>query len=337
MTEQAPVTQNSLRVIPSFIYPELGKLVAAELGITLAQTDQKVFPNTEAYARIAENVRGQEVFIIGSHVATERSSVNDAVWQMALLADAAVHASAQEVTLIAPFLGYQRQDRKSQGREALSARVIRQLFEATGVKRVMTIDAHSPAVQSGYNIVFDHLTALPELEYAITQTISPTDRDRLVVVAPDAGALKMNQRRATSLGTMCLEMSKRRDPNTGQVDRTPTVHEDDIKDQVAIIFDDIIDTAGTMVSAAEILKAKGAAKVILAATHGIFSGPALERLRSDAIDLVFTTDTFPMETASATLKEKLHVVSVAPLLGKSILAIHEHGSISDIFDQQNYR
>ena len=329
--------QNDIKILPSFIYPELGHLVAAELGIKACETDQKQFPNGELYARSCENLRRKNVFIIASHVPYDTFGVNDAVMQSLLLADAAIHASADEVTLISPMLAYQRQDRKALGREAVGARVIRQAIQATHIKRIATIDGHSPAVQSGYDIIFDHLTAMPELEHRICQTLEQSDRRNMLVVAPDAGAMKASQHRAKSLKVGCIEMSKGRDRITGEITRAHKVKSKDVKGKTCLIFDDMIDTGGTVVSGAEALKQSGAHKVVIAATHGIFSGPALEKLQSDAVDLVVTTDTFPMHDAKKALGDKLSVVSVAPLLAKTIITLHRGGSVSDIFEQQNYR
>ena len=312
-------------------------MVAAELGIQVCATDQKQFPNGELYARSGENLRRKNVFIIASHVPYGTFGVNDAVMQSWLLTDAAIHASADEVTLISPMLAYQRQDRKALGREAVGARVIRQATQATHIKRIATIDGHSPAVQSGYDIIFDHLTAMPELEHAICQTLDREDRENMLVVAPDAGAMKASQYRAKSLGVDCIEMSKGRDRSTGEVTRSHKARRKEVGDKVCVIFDDMIDTGGTVVSGAEALKDSGAAKVVVAATHGIFSGSALERFQSDAVDLIVVSDTFPMDAAKKALGDKLRVVSVAPLLAKTIITLHRGGSVSDIFEQQNYR
>jgi len=332
-----PQEQQDIKILPSFIYPELGALVAAELGIQVCETDQKQFPNGELYARSCENLRRKDVFIIASHVPYGRFDVNDAFVQSLLLTDAAVHASAREVSLVAPMLGYQRQDRKALGRESVGARIVRQALEATRLNRIMTIDAHSPAVQSGYDTIFDHLTAMPELEHDICQTLDREDRKNMLVVAPDAGAMKASQYRAKSLGVECIEMSKGRDRGTGEVTRSHKARRKEVGDKVCVIFDDMIDTGGTVVSGAQSLKESGANKVVVAATHGIFSGPALERFQSDAIDLIVVSDTFPMGAAKKALGEKLRVVSVAPLLAKTIITLHRGGSVSDIFEQQNYR
>lgn len=329
--------QENIKIIPSFIYPELGELVAKELGVTACETKQKRFPNRELYARSLDNLRRKDVYIIAPHVPYDKLGVNDAVMQSMLLADAAVHASASEVTLIAPMLGYQRQDRKALGREAVGARLIRQMIEATGIRRVATIDGHSPAVESGYNSIFDHLTAMPELEHAIYDALTDEERKKMVVVAPDAGATKASQHRAKSLGVDCVEMSKSRDRNDGSVTRSTKAKRKQVAGTICLIFDDMIDSGGTILSGAESLKSSGAKKVIVATTHGVFSSPALERLQSDAIDLVVVSDTFPMADAQEALGDKLKVVSVAPLIAKTILAIHRGDSVSDIFDQQNYR
>jgi ribose-phosphate pyrophosphokinase len=332
-----PQEQQDIKIIPSFIYPELGRMVADELGVEICGTDQRRFPNGELYARSCDNLRRKDVYIVASHVPYEGFNVNDAFVHSLLLADAAVHASAGEVSLISPMLGYQRQDRKALGRESVGARIVRQAVEATGVNRVMTIDGHSPAVQSGYDIIFDHLTAMPELEHSICQTLKREDRANMLVVAPDAGAMKASQYRAKSLGVECIEMSKGRNRTTGEVTRSHKARRKEVGGKVCLIFDDMIDTGGTVVSGAKALKDSGASKVVVAATHGIFSGPALERFQSDAVDLIVVSDTFPMDAARNALGEKLSVVSVAPLLAKTITALHRGDSVSDIFDQQNYR
>lgn len=333
----SPSERNNIKIIPSMVYPELGQLVARELGIAPCETTQKVFPDGELYARSCENLRRKDVYIIASHVPYGTFNVNDAIMQSLLLSDAGVHASAAEVTLVAPMLGYQRQDRKALGREGVGARIIRQVVEATRIKRITTIDSHSPAVQSGYNMIFDHLTALPELEHAICQTLEREERKKMVVVAPDAGAMKASHVRAASLGVGCVELSKSRDRKSGQITRPSKSIRREVDGKVSLIFDDMIGTGGTIISGAKSLKESGARKVVVAATHGIFSGPALENLQSDDVDLIFVSDTFPMEAAQKALGAKLKVVSVAPLLAKTISALQRGDSVSKIFADQNYR
>ncbi len=323
----------SVAIIPSFNYPGLGVAVAELLGAEACPTSQRIFPNGETYFRSEANLRGRKVFIIASHV-PDVIDTSGAILHSVLMVDAAKHASAKEVTLVAPFLGYQRQDRKALGRESVGARVMRHLIESSGTDRLITVDAHSPAVQSGYDIVFDHLTAFGDLEHAVLASLNG-QAEGLVVVSPDGGAVKNSLTRAENMKAGFVEISKRRDRITGELTRTKSIS--GVEGAVCCIFDDIIDTAGTIVTAAETLKNSGAERVIVAATHGIFSAPALKRLGGDQIDAVFTTDTFPTERAQGELGEKLRVVSIAPRLAATIVAILRKQSVSEIFDQQNYR
>lgn len=256
--------------------------------------------------------------------------------QQCLLIDAARSSSAEKITAVMPNLSYTRQDRKSKGREPIGIRVVLDQLAAAGADRIVTIDIHSPQAQGIFRGPFDHLTAQPALRDAMLDEIGDIDRDDVIVVAPDAGAAKLAQQHQEDIETSMFIMSKRRDPKDSQrITRDDNFP--DAEGKHCLVFDDMIDTAGTLVSAAEALKNSGALTIRVAATHGILSDPAIKRLKDAPIDKILITDTFTTDRAQAELGEKLRVVSVAPIIGQAILEIVRRGSISQLFRDQNHR
>ena len=333
--ELSPETKDSVYIAGGFAHPALSEGIAQEMGVVLGIVEQKVHPNSEIYSRYGESVRGKQVFIIQPHVKTDATSVNDAIMQQCLLADAARSSSAAEITAVSPYLAYTRQDRKSRGREPIGTRVLIDQLAIAGVNRIVTVDMHAAQAQAIFRGPFDHLTAQPQLRKAMRDEISQYDIDECLVVSPDAGAGKMAERHRTRLGTGLLHLAKMRDTHDSQkIRREEKVPEADGK--VCIIFDDMIDTAGTLVSAAEALKNSGAKAIYVAATHGILSDPAIERLKLAPIDRILTTDTFPMHDAETELADKLRVVRVAPMIGQALVEIINKGSVSEIFNDQNH-
>lgn len=327
--------RESVYIASGFAHPELGAEIAAEMEVDSGGVQEKIFSNGEIYTRYEDSVRGKHVFIIQPHVRTGTTSVNDAIMQQYLLADAARSSSAAEITAVTPYLAYSRQDRKSRGREPIGTRVIIDHLAAVGVSRIVTVDMHSPQTQAIFRGPFDHLTAQPLLRNAMAEEVSGYDKADCLVIAPDSGAAKLAERHRLDLGVGLLHMAKLRDPDDSQkIHREEKVPEAD--GRVCMVFDDMIDTAGTLVSAAEALKDSGAKAVYVAATHGIFSGPALQRLKEAPIDKILVTDTFPMQEAKAALGDKLRVISIAPMIGRALIEIVQDGSVSEIFDDQNH-
>lgn len=256
--------------------------------------------------------------------------------EQCLLIDAARSSSAREITAIAPYLAYSRQDRKTKGREPIGTRVVLDQLASAGVNRIVTVDMHSSQAQGIFRGPFDHLTAQPALGHAMNEELLDYDSEECIVVAPDAGAAKLSEQHASHMGLGMFVMTKTRDPKDIQkIGRNDTFPDADCR--VCVLFDDMIDTAGTLVTAAEALVNSGVKSVMVAATHGILSDPAIERLKDAPIDKILITDIFRTTEPQAELEGKLRVVSVAPMIGRAIMEIVRCGSISDLLDDQNHR
>lgn len=326
----------SVYIASGSAHPEFTEAVAGSIGIEPGLILRKQHPNGELYARFGESVRGKGVFIVQPHIRASGMSPNDAIMEQCLMADAARSSSASEITAVAPYLGYGRQDRKSKGREPIGARVVLDQLAVAGVSRIITVDMHSPQAQGIFRGPFDHLTAQPLLRQAMAEEVAGRDLEGCVIVAPDAGAAKMAEQHQSRLDMDMFVMSKMRDPRDSQKinrrDRFP-----EVDGRTALLFDDMVDTAGTLVSAAEALSNSGAQEIYVAATHGILSDPAIERIKDSPITKVLVTDTHDMSVAQAELGDTLRVVSAAPMVGRAIMTIIRNGSVSELFDDQNHR
>jgi len=329
--------KSKLYVTGGFVHPALTEGVAAELGVQVKPLQQRTHPNTELYVRFGETVRGKRAILVQPHAPTESKSVNDAMVQLELMADAAKHAGAKTVMAICPYLGYSRQDRKVEGRDPIGIRRTLKCLRKMGVKHVVTVDLHSAQSQQSFSGLFDNLTMQPELREAVRPQLEAHGMDKVVVVAPDGGADKAARLHAKELGADQKLYTKGRDPNdTQHIVRSQEVGWAD--GRVCVVFDDMLDTAGTLVSAAEDLKSAGAEAVYIAATHGICSDPALTRLQdaSDIVDGIYVADTHPMDVAQKALGDRLTVVPSAPKIGQALFEIITDGSVSEIFRAQNY-
>jgi ribose-phosphate pyrophosphokinase len=327
-------------IASGFAHPDLAREIAESVGMEPGDVKEKMHPNSEIYTRYLESVRGKHVFIVQSHIKGDidgtPTSVNDAIMEQCLLIDAAQSSSAKEITVVAPYLAYMRQDRKSKGREPIGARVVLDQLAVAGADRIVTVDMHSPQSQAIFRKPFDHLTAQPLLRDAMTEELNGYSREDCVIVAPDAGASKLVEQIQSDMKLGMFVMSKWRDPDNNQiVKREKKVPEAD--GRVCLIFDDMIDTAGTLVTAVEALKNSNAKAVLVAATHGIFSNPALERLKGAPLEKIIISNTYMTDIAKVELGDKLHVVSVAPMIGRAFVEIVRDGSISDLFHDQNHR
>lgn len=311
-------------------HPELAQKVADTLGIELGKANLKRFPNGELHCRYEESIRGADVFILQSHYHNDELSLNDAIMQQGIMIDAATRASAKRITAVCPYMGYSRQDRKATGREPITSKYLYNIFRVAGVDRIMSVDMHSSQAQGFFDGPVDHLTAMPvQLKY-----LKKTFGNDIVVVSPDAGRVKVIERFANSLanGHGALDIAIiHKSRSRGHAEALAIVGE--VRGRVCVLIDDMIDTAGTICAAAEILKKEGAKQVIVLTTHAIFSGPATERLSAAPIDRVIVTDTLP--TPGTTKLEKLEVLSVAGIIADAIRAVFEEGSVSDLFDRQN--
>ncbi len=321
------VTTKKLHIFAGRHNRALAEDIAENLGVRVTEAHLSQFANTETHCRFAASVRGSDVFIVQSHGALDGRSINDAIFEHLIMVDAARRASAKRITAVMPFYGYGRQDRKSEGREPITARLMADLFLAGGASRLVSVDLHSGQIQGFFNGPVDHLTAMPVLVNHLASY-----GDDLVVVSPDAGRVKVAERYAQQLHADLAIVHKRRLKGAkNAVEAKDVVGE--VEGRHCVLIDDMIDTAGTICSAAELLMERGARAVSAAATHGVFSGPAIERLRASVFDKVVVTDTLPMPEENRF--EKLEVLSVAPLIADAIRAVFEDTSVSQIFDGQN--
>jgi ribose-phosphate pyrophosphokinase len=303
-------------------YPELAMEVATELGVTPVPTSAYDFANGEIFVRFEESVRGCDAFVLQSHSAP----INTWVMEQLLMVDALKRASAKRITVVMPFYPYARQDKKHRGREPISARLIADLFKTAGADRLMTVDLHTAQIQGFFDGPVDHLFALPLLADHVEQTYG---RENLVIVSPDAGRVRVAERWTDRLDAGLAIIHKRRDPNVpNEVKVGEVVGE--VRGKVCVLVDDMIDTGGTITKAADLLFDNGAADVIVTATHGVLSGPAVDRLKNSRVREVVVTNTLPIEAERHF--DKLTVLSIAPLLARAVHEVFEDGSVTGLFE-----
>ncbi len=321
------VSHHELHLVSGSINLPLAEAIADCLDVKLGETNLGEFANGEIHCQFGESVRGMDMFILQSHGAFEGRTINDALMEQILMVDAARRASARRITAVCPFFGYARQDRKAAGREPISAKLMANLFRAAGADRLVSVDLHSGQIQGFFDGPWDHLTAMP-----ILCDYFDSLGDNLVVASPDAGRVHVAERYASASGADLAIVYKRRSTTTrNQVEAREVIG--DVDGRVCVLIDDMIDTGGTLTAAAEQLMEKGAAKVCAAATHGVFSGPATQRLSDSVIEEIIVTDTLPIPPEKQF--PKLKTVSVAPIIGDAIRAVFDNASVSDIFGGQN--
>ncbi|WP_217915922.1 ribose-phosphate diphosphokinase [Miltoncostaea marina] len=307
---------------------ELGRRIAGRLGIDLGNVTLKTFANGEIYVRFEESVRGADVFLVQS---TSRP-VNDSLMELLIMINAAKLASAHRITAVIPWYGYSRQDKKSAPREPITAKLVADLLQAAGVDRVLTMDLHAGQVQGFFTIPVDHMTALPMFVDDFKERVYAGDLpERLVVVSPDAGRAKLANHFAERLGATLAVLTKQR-PDHNEAEITLLIG--DVKGCVAILIDDMIDTAGTLCAGAKVVKDAGATRVFAAATHGLLSGMAVERLRESVIEEVVITDTVPLPDEAAG-SDRFRVLSVDRILADSVHNVFVDESVSAIFAGEN--
>ena len=309
---------------------ELAARIAGKLDVDLGQADLRTFADGEVYCRYKESIRGADVFLVQSTAANAAQGMtpNDALMELLVMIDAAKGASAHRIIAVMPWYGYSRQDKKSAPREPISARVVAQCLEAVGVDRVLTMDLHSGQVQGFFSKPVDHMTAMPMLtQYFMDQAWD----DELVIVSPDAGRVKVARNFARKVGVHWAVMEKERPAH--QVAEIGYVV-GDVRGKTAVLVDDMIDTAGTLTAAARTVLDEGAARVIACATHGVFSGPAYERLayENSGIERIVVTDTIPLRPGAP---DNITVLSAAQTLADSIRRIFADDSVSEIFAGEN--
>lgn len=306
-------------------HPTLAHDIASELGITLSSMQIREFANGEIHCRFDESIRGSDLFIVQTHA----QPVNDSIMEQLIMIDAGKRASAKRITAVIPNFGYARQDRKSTGREPISAKLLADMLQMAGADRVLTVDLHSGQIQGFFDVPVDHLTAAPVLENYLRQL--PRVQD-LVVVAPDAGRVKVAERYSQHLGCDLALIHKTRPRGTANVAEARDVV-GEVKGRHCILIDDMIDTAGTIQAAAELLKSQGAGEIWVMATHAVFSDPAVQRLTDAPVTRVVVTDTLPLTAANHF--DKLEVLSIAPLVAQAIRAVFSDDSVSEIFGGEN--
>ena len=321
------VTHKKLYLVAGRISRPLAESIAAELGESLGEPNLADFSNGEIHCRFSESIRGSDAFIIQTHCHTDDMSINDALMEHLIMVDAARRASAKRITVVCPHYGYARQDRKASGREPITAKLVANLFKEAGASRLVSVDLHSGQIQGFFDGPVDHLTAMPVL----VDHLRSLEGD-LTIVSPDAGRVKVAERYAIQLGADLAIVHKRRNHSAfHSVEAKEVVGEVDGK--VCILVDDMIDTAGTICAAADQLTERGAARVVAATTHGVFSGQAMERLVASSIEKIIVTDTVPLPEDAD--HELIEVLSVAPLIARAIDAVFEDTSVSEIFGGNN--
>lgn len=323
MSEIRLSSEKKLRLFSGRGFPELSEAVAEELGIPLTPTSAYDFANGEIFVRFEESVRGCDAFVIQSHSAP----VNKQIMEQLIMVDALKRASAKRITVVAPFYGYARQDKKHRGREPITARLMADLYKAAGADRLMVVDLHTSQIQGFFDGPVDHLFALPMLANYVG---SKVDRNRLTIVSPDSGRVRVAERWSELLGGCPIAfIHKTRDPRIPNESVTGKVV-GEVEGQTCVVIDDMIDTAGTITKAVDALFAAGAKEVIVAATHAVFSGPAVERLKASKVTEVVVTDSLPIEEDKRF--DGLTVLSIAPLLARAISEVFEDGSVTSLFD-----
>jgi ribose-phosphate pyrophosphokinase len=313
-----------LELVAGTSHPELAEEIASCLGEKLSETNFRAFADGEMHCRYDGSIRGADLFIIQTHC----ENVNDSIMEQLIMVDAAKRASARCITAVCPYYGYSRQDRKSTGREPITAKLVADLLSVAGADRVVSVDLHSGQIQGFFDVPVDHLTAAPVL----LDYLRKNDPEGIVIVAPDAGRVKVAERYSQLLGTDLAFVHKRRPRGTiNQVEAMDVVG--NVQGRRCVIIDDMIDTAGTVCAAAGRLVESGATDVWAMATHALLSHPAVERLAAAPISRVVVTNTLPLPDHRRS--PKIEVLSIARIVADAINAVFEETSVSEIFGGQN--
>ena len=319
------VSRNRMMVFTGSANEPLAEELADVMGIQLGKIEHSAFANGEIYVRPIESVRGSDCFVVQSHCAP----INDNIMEQLITIDALRRASARRITAVIPFFGYSRQDKKVRPREPITARLMADLFMTAGADRLVSVDLHTGQLQGFISKPWDSLTALP----IITDYLAGRIDGKTTVLSPDAGGVKRAERYARHLGASVAFVYKRRDPGEHNESEALSMS-GKVTDRHVVIVDDMIDTAGTVCNAAEMVKDYGALSVRIAATHGIFSDPALDRIKNAPIEEVIVTNTLPVSEDVASM-DKVKVLSIAPILAETLQAIFMDSSVSEIFLGEN--
>ncbi len=325
MTGMRQTGEKNLMFFSGRAYSELAEEVAAHLGVDITPTRLNDFANGEIYARYLESVRGCDAFVIQCHT----TPINKWIMEQLIMVDALKRASAKRITAVMPFFGYARQDKKGRGREPITARLMADLFKTAGADRLMAVDLHTPQIQGFFDGPVDHLFALPVLSRYLNDKLDPATT---TVVSPDTGRVRLAERWAEKLGTPVAFIHKRRDLDIANVVKVFEVV-GQVRGRTCVLIDDMIDTGGTICKAADALYERGAVDVVAAATHAVFSGPAVDRLKNSAISEVVVTNTLPIPEDKRF--DKLTVLSIAPMLASAITEVFSNGSVTSLFEGES--
>ena len=324
MTGMKRTTEKNLMVFSGRAHPDLAEEVTSLLGSGLVPQSVYDFANGEIYVRFEESVRGCDAFVIQSHTAP----INQWIMEQLIMVDALKRASAKRITVVMPFYPYARQDKKHRGREPISARLIADMFRQAGANRLISVDLHSSQIQGYFDGPVDHLMAMPILSDHVAAAYGPSDD--LTVVSPDAGRIRVAEQWSARLGGARLAfVHKTRDINQPNQTRANRVV-GDIRDRTCVLVDDMIDTGGTICKAVDALLDAGAAEVVVAATHAVLSGPAVDRLKNSRAKEIIVTNTLPIPADKHF--DSLTVLSIAPLISRAIREVFEDGSVTSLFD-----
>ena len=310
-----------MRLLTGTAHPELAKAIADYIGVPLGDATVSSFPDGETFVKINENVRGRDVFIIQPTC----PPTNHNLMELLILVDAARRASAARITAVIPFFGYARQDRKDQPRVPITAKLVANLITRAGADRVLAMDLHAAQIQGFFDVPVDHLYAAPVLNNHLASLEIP--KDEIVVVSADEGGIKRALGHANRIGAPLGIIDKRR--LSADTTKSTTIIGASVEGKTAILFDDMISTAGSICGAAEVLHKHGAKAIYAAATHGLLVGPAIERLRQAPFNKIIITDSIPL--TSGKMLPNITVLSVASLLGQAIKRIHRNESVSMMF------
>jgi ribose-phosphate pyrophosphokinase len=311
---------DKLKVFTGRANPQLAQKVCEYLDIPLGRGRTELFPDGELIVRVEEDVRGRDCFVMQptSH------PVNAHLMELMIWIDTLKRASASRVTAVIPYFGYARQDRKDEGRTPITAKLVANLLERAGADRIVSVDLHAAQVQGFFDIPVDHLNAGP----VIVKWFKSLKLPNRVFVSPDVGNVKRAQAYANMLGGEICIIDKRRRSGS-QADAVHIIG--DVNDKNVVMVDDMITTAGTVVSAVKILRDHGAKEIYMSATHAVFAPPAMERLAACEFTKLAVTDTIPLGTRADAIRDRLQVLSVAELLGEAIHRIHHNASVSELF------
>ena len=318
------IPRRRLELVSGRAHPVLAQAIATHLGVELGEANLREFANGEIHCKYDISIRGCDLFIIQTH----SSPVNDSLMEQLIMIDAAKRASAKRITAVCPYYAYSRQDRKGRPREPITAKLVADMLSAAGADRVVSVDLHAGQIQGFFDAPFDHLTAAPVLESYMRENFG----NDVVVVAPDAGRVKVAERYSQHLGVELALIHKARPRDVAnQVKALHVVG--DVEGRHCVLIDDMIDTAATICAAAELLASAGASDISVMATHAVLSDPAVDRLKAAPVSRVVVTDTLPV--AEDRYFDKLEVLSVAKIIADAIDAVFEDTSVSELFGGDN--